>query len=86
ARGWRWSRGRLDAWVADAMAAAGFPLDQRGSRAELARRSGVDQALVSNVFLRDPYVPQLKTRRALGAALGLEPEVVDQAAAEALRR
>lgn len=68
--------------LAARMEELGFPLTQRGSRAELSRRSGVEDAIVSNIFNRPRYVPEEGVRAALAQALGIPPHTLDAAAAE----
>lgn len=72
----------LQRLIADGMARAGFPLEQRGSQAELARRSGVSRQIVNHVFARAMYVPDPAHRVALARAVGIAPHVLEAAAAE----
>ena len=72
----------LQQLLADAMAAAGMPLDKRGSKAELSRRAGVEDAIISNVFNRPRYVPDEDVRQRLATTLGIPRTAIDQAAAE----
>lgn len=72
----------LQQLIAQAMAAAGMPLEQRGSKAELSRRSGVEDAIISNIFNRPRYVPEPAVRESIARALGIAPHRLDAAAAE----
>lgn len=72
----------LQQLIADAMAAAGMPLDKRGSRAELSRRAGVEDAIISNLLNRPRYVPDEGVRQKLATALGIPRAAIDSAAAQ----
>lgn len=72
----------LQQLLADAMAQAGMPVDRRGSKAELSRRSGVEDAIISNIFNRPRYVPDDGVRQALCSTLGISRTTLDSAAAE----
>jgi hypothetical protein len=72
----------LQRLIADAMEAAGMPLERRGSKAELSRRAGVEDAIISNIFNRPRYVPEDDVRAKLSNALGIPRSALDAAAAE----
>jgi hypothetical protein len=67
--------------IADAMANAGMPLDQRGSKAELSRRSGVSETIIGYIFNRPAYLPDDRHRKALAKALGIPKGDLDNAGA-----
>lgn len=72
----------LQKLLADAMADAGMPLDRRGSKAELSRRSGVSETIIGFILNRPRYVPDEAQRVKLCRALGIPRERMDTAAAK----
>lgn len=72
----------LQQLLAEAMRKAGIPLEARGSKAELQRRSGVHRNILDNLFARPRYVPAEKQRAALARALGIPRADIDTAAAQ----
>ena len=67
--------------VAEAMAAAGYPLEARGSKAWLARQSGVSETIVGYIFNRENYLPDAAHRAKLARALGIPKADLDNAGA-----
>lgn len=67
--------------LAEAMSRAGMPYGARGSQAELSRRSGVSQGIISYIFVRPAYLPDEEHRAALAKALGIPKNDLDQAGA-----
>ncbi len=55
---------------------------QRGWQAQLSRRSGVSEQVISNVFKRDAYLPEDRHRAALATALGIPQSRLNAAGAE----
>lgn len=67
--------------IADAMTRAGMPYGQRGSKAELARRSGVSETIIGYIFNRPAYLPDDRHRAAIAKALHIPKNDLDQAGA-----
>lgn len=71
----------LQRLISDAMTRAGIPLDERGSKAALSRRSGVSETIIGYIFNRPAYLPEAAHRAAIGEALGIPTGDLDNAGA-----